>query len=116
MTRASVTRDAFIPIGATRIGQAVKDIDGRPLTAEEKRMILKSIAWMTARQDWRRWLQKPGSPKRYHITPDPHIANRYAVRIAVNRRDRHGRPFHMRRHVIDLSGAGSEARRIGEDA
>ena len=39
-----------------------------------------------------------------------------ATRIAVNRRDRHGRPFHMRRHVIDLSGAGSEARRIGEDA
>ena len=39
-----------------------------------------------------------------------------ATRIAVNRRDTHGRSCHLRRHVVDLSGAGSEARRIGEDA
>lgn len=39
-----------------------------------------------------------------------------ATRIAVNRRDTHGRSCHLLRHVIDLSGAGSEARRIGEDA
>ena len=117
MTRASMARGGFIPIGATRIVQAgVKDIDGQHLTAAEKRMILKCVAWMTARQDWRRWLQQPGSPKRYHITPDPHIANRYAVEIAVNRRDNRGRPCHLRHHLVDLSGAGSEARRFGEDA
>ena len=117
MTRAPMSVEGFIPIGATRIVQAaVKDIDGQPLTAEEKRMILKSIAWMTARQDWRCWAQKPGSPKRYHITPDPHIANRYTVQIAVNRRDRHGRPCHLRRHVIELSDTGPAVRQIGEDA
>ena len=94
----------------------VKHIEGRHLTAADKRNILDCFAYLLAQPavngavDWDQWLGRRGSPKRYRLTPYGQVENRYRVEIMANERDDLGREqVREGRHLVDLLGIGSPA-------
>ena len=96
--------------------RCVKHIEGTHLTAADRRNILDCFAYLLAQPgvngevDWDRWSGRRGSPKRYRLTPDGQVENRYRVEIEANERDDWGREQVRRgRHLVDLLGVGSPA-------
>lgn len=84
---------------------SVRHIEGRHLTAADKRSILDCIAYQRKNPDAGAWLRRKGSPKRFCITPDPVTSNRYAVQIETSYRTDYGRPdTSLSRHVVEVWG------------
>lgn len=71
---------------AERHGEAdfcggIRHIEGRHLTAADKRNILGGIEYLRNQDTCEMWLRRGGSKKQYRLTPDPEIPHRYSVEI-----------------------------------
>lgn len=88
---------------------SVKHIEGRHLTAADKRNILDSIEFLRATPNHvahpAAWLGRPGSKKQYCTAPDPDTPDRWFVVIRETYRTDHGqRRQSQARHVIETRG------------
>lgn len=82
----------------------VKLIEGRHITATDKRNILECIEYLRTEENHAIYLGRKGSPKRYAIgvmeTP-----NEYAVLVEENYRDDYGKPRQRTcRYVVQVKG------------
>ena len=83
----------------------VRHIEGRHLTAADKRNILGGIEYLRNQETCEMWLRRGGSKKQYRLTPDPEIPNRYSVEIREAYTTDFGQLRHRdTRHVIETSG------------
>jgi hypothetical protein len=87
---------------------SVTMIEGRHLTAADKRNILAFIEYLRGVEERAVWLGRPGSPKRYCLAPVEEEPARYRV-IAEEtyRSDAGQRRTRQSRFVIDVRGVDS---------
>ena len=80
-------------------------IEGRHLTATDKRNILASIEYLRGVEERAAWLGRPGSPKRYCLAPVEEEPARYRV-IAdeTYRSDAGQRRTRQSRFLIEVRG------------
>ena len=84
---------------------SVKLVQGYHLTATDKQVILEGFELLKDGTDWERRVQRPRSPKRFRLTPDPVVPHRYLVTVEVNERSMRGEMEVCRRcHLVDLMG------------
>ena len=86
---------------------SVTMIEGRHLTAADKRNILGSIEYLRGVEERAAWLGRPGSPKRYCLAPIEGEPARYRV-IAEEtyRSDAGQRRTRQSRFLIEVRGVG----------
>lgn len=80
--------------------RTVKLLEGRHITATDKRNILGCIEFLRTEQNHAIWMGKKGSPKRYCLGPNANEPNIYAVLIEENYRDDFGRPRSSQQKVV----------------
>lgn len=87
---------------------SVTMIEGRHLTAADKRNILASIEYLRGVEERAVWLGRPGSPKRYCLAPVEGEPARYRV-IAEEtyRSDTGQRRARQSRFLIEVRGVDS---------
>ena len=84
---------------------SVKHIEGRHLTAADKRNILGCIEYLRTEDNHALWLGRRGSKKQYCICPDPETPNRYSVLIRETYTSDSGQKRESQtRHVIEVRG------------
>ncbi|SCZ73441.1 hypothetical protein SAMN04488118_11725 [Epibacterium ulvae] len=84
---------------------SVKHLEGRHLTATDKRIILECIEFLRGKDNYEIMLGRKGSPKRYCLCTDPEIPNRYAVAIEESYRTDSGRrDTRTSSHVVEVRG------------
>lgn len=81
----------------------IRPLEGRHLTAVEKRALLAAIEYQRGSDPdtWgNQWLGFKRSPKRYAVTPHPQIPNRYAGMISENYTTDFGEKRNHKRTVL----------------
>lgn len=88
------------------IRPSVTMIEGRHLTAADKRNILASIEYLRGVSERAVWLGRPGSPKRYCLAPVEGDPARYrVVAEETYRSDAGQRRTRQSRFLIEVRGA-----------
>ncbi|UUV08714.1 hypothetical protein [Ruegeria sp. YS9] len=84
---------------------SVKHIEGRHLTASDKRNILACIEYLRTEENHAQWLGRPRSKKQYCVAADPETPNRFSVLIRETYTSDHGqRRQSQSRHVVETRG------------
>lgn len=87
---------------------SVTMIEGRHLTAADKRNILASIEYLRGVEERAVWLGRPGSPKRYCLAPVEGETGRYRVIVEETYRSDAGqRRTRQSRFLIEVWGVDS---------
>lgn len=87
---------------------SVTIIEGRHLTAADKRNILASIEYLRGMRERAVWLGRPGSPKRYCLAPVEGEPDRYRVITEETYRSDAGkRRTRQSRFLIEVRGVDS---------
>jgi hypothetical protein len=84
---------------------SVKLIKGQHLTTSDKRNILECIEYLRGEENYAIMLGRKGSPKKYCLSPDAEIPNRYAVLIKESYRTDYGhRDERTYCYVVEVRG------------